>query len=57
VSGVGRGVAVARRARHIEEAIGATPLRLGTHELDYIDHIVAGAMPFAGPCSRDMPTR
>jgi aryl-alcohol dehydrogenase-like predicted oxidoreductase len=47
----------ARNSRHIEEAVATTGLRLGQHELDRIDHIMAGAMAFTGPAPELMPTR
>jgi len=47
----------ARSARHIEQAIAATELRLGDHELDRVDHIMASATTFTGPAPELMPTK
>lgn len=47
----------ARRAKHIEEAVAATELQLGKHELERIDRIMSNAMAFTGPAPELMPTR
>jgi aryl-alcohol dehydrogenase-like predicted oxidoreductase len=46
----------AQRPSDIEEAVAATELQLGEHELERIDRIMAGAMAFTGPAPEMMPT-
>jgi aryl-alcohol dehydrogenase-like predicted oxidoreductase len=46
----------ARQARHIEEAVAAATRHLTRHELEQIDHIMAGATTFSGPAPELMPT-
>jgi aryl-alcohol dehydrogenase-like predicted oxidoreductase len=46
----------ALRAQYIDEAVAATELRLGEHELERIDRIMTGAMAFTGPAPEMMPT-
>jgi aryl-alcohol dehydrogenase-like predicted oxidoreductase len=46
----------AQHARHVEDAVAATSLQLGEHELKQIDRIMAGATAFTGPAPEMMPT-
>jgi aryl-alcohol dehydrogenase-like predicted oxidoreductase len=46
----------AQRTKHIEEAVAATEVTLGQHELERIDQILAGAMALTGPAPEMMPT-